>query len=208
MRLILQNRYPIPAGKHRFEEEISRSRFITCLKHVEMAADAKAFVDELREEFADASHHCWAYLIGPPGSSAQVGMSDDGEPHGTAGRPMLKVLSHCGVGDIAAVVVRYFGGTKLGKGGLVRAYGGGVQQALKTLPTTERMDYRTLKITIEYHAVKTFQKLAGTYELKVLDEAFAADVTYRLAVPGDKLAQFVDEMTGVTNGKLVVTEDP
>ena len=127
-------RYPIPARTHRVEEEIQRSRFITTLAHTPTLDEARAFVQQMKAEFGDASHNCWAYVVGPPGSSAQIGMSDDGEPHGTAGKPMLTVLLHADVGDVTAVVTRYFGGTKLGKGGLVRAYSGGVQQALATLP--------------------------------------------------------------------------
>src|SRR6185437_606076 len=96
--------------------------------------EAQLLVRELDVEFSDATHNCWAYVAGPPGSTSRVGMSDAGEPHGTAGRPMLTVLLHSGVGEIAAVVTRYYGGTKLGTGGLVKAYGGSVQLALESLP--------------------------------------------------------------------------
>ncbi len=133
-------RYPIPAAQHRTEEEIRRSRFITTLAHAPTVEDARAVIADVSREFGDASHNCWAYVVGPPGNTAQVGMSDDGEPHGTAGRPMLTVLLHSGVGEIVAVVTRYFGGTLLGKGGLVKAYSGGVQYALETLPLGERVE--------------------------------------------------------------------
>jgi uncharacterized YigZ family protein len=93
----------------------------------------------MRSEFADASHNCFAFLAGPPGSTAQMGMSDDGEPSGTAGRPMLAVLQGSGVGDIAVVATRYYGGTKLGTGGLVRAYAGGVKSVLASLPLREKI---------------------------------------------------------------------
>ena len=130
----MSNRYPIPATTHRTEEEIKRSRFITTVAHTPTLEDARTFVSQLKEEFADASHNCWAYVIGPPGSTSHIGMSDDGEPHGTAGKPMLTVLLHSGVGNICAVVTRYFGGTLLGKGGLVKAYSGGIKLALEDLP--------------------------------------------------------------------------
>ena len=140
--LSLPRRYPIPAGICRVEEEIKRSRFIATLGYTPTREEARAFVDRVRAEFQDASHTCWAFLVGPPGSTVTVGMSDDGEPHGTAGRPMLNVLHHSGVGDLTAVVTRYFGGTKLGKGGLVRAYSGGVQRALELEAFMERVPYQ------------------------------------------------------------------
>src|SRR5690349_3350547 len=132
-------RYLVPARVHRVEQEVQKSRFVTTAAPAPTVEEARAFIARVREEFPDATHNCWAYVAGPPGSTAQVGMSDDGEPHGTAGRPMLTVLLHSGVGDICAVVTRYFGGTLLGTGGLVKAYSGGVQLALVDLPTIERV---------------------------------------------------------------------
>ena len=104
-------------------------------------------------EFPDATHNCWAYVAGPPASTGRVGMSDAGEPHGTAGRPMLTVLLHSGVGEIAAVVTRYYGGIKLGTGGLVKAYGGAVLAALEALPRVERIDYVDAALSIGGHAL-------------------------------------------------------
>ena len=97
----------------RFEEEIKRSRFITTLARADSRERALAFVDAIKKEFPDARHNCWAYAAGRPGDTAQVGQSDDGEPHGTAGRPMLNQLLSGGVGELAAVTTRYFGGIKL-----------------------------------------------------------------------------------------------
>ena len=139
-------RYPVPAGQHRVAEKISRSRFITTIAPADSIDAATAFVDGVRRELADATHYCWAYVVGPPGDTGRVGMSDDGEPHGTAGRPMLTVLLHSGVGDVAVVVTRYYGGTKLGTGGLVRAYSGGVQKALATMPRGEHVELAMLEI--------------------------------------------------------------
>ena len=99
-------RFAIPARSHREEEVIQRSRFITSLAHAPTAEVAQAFIARIREEFPDATHHCWAFVAGPPGNTTSIGMSDDGEPHGTAGRPMLMVLQHAGIGDISAVVTR------------------------------------------------------------------------------------------------------
>jgi Uncharacterized protein family UPF0029 len=127
-------RYPVPAQQHRVEQVIDRSRFICTVARVQSSEEAQAFIKTMNAEFPDATHNCWAYVVGAPGSTDRVGMSDDGEPHGTAGRPMLTVLLHSGVGEIAAVVTRYYGGTKLGTGGLVKAYSGAVQEALAGMP--------------------------------------------------------------------------
>ncbi len=136
------DRYPIPAARARAELVIERSRFVCTVSRAESPDAAHAFIKEMQGEFANATHNCWAFVAGPPGSTARIGMSDDGEPHGTAGRPMLTVLMHSGVGEIAAVVTRYYGGTKLGTGGLVRAYSAAVQEALARLERRERVDPR------------------------------------------------------------------
>ena len=143
-------------------------------------------------------------MIGPPGSTTQIGMSDDGEPHGTAGRPMLNVLLHAGIGEIIAVVTRYFGGTLLGTGGLVKAYSGGVQFALATLPVLERVPSVTLELVVEYSAVTPLQRLLPEYEVQVLDQQFAADVTYRLKLPEEHADSFTARVVELTNGQALV----
>lgn len=200
-------RYPIPAAQHRTEEEIRRSRFITTLAHAPTVEEARALIDQVSREFGDASHNCWAYVVGPPGSTSQVGMSDDGEPHGTAGRPMLTVLLHSGVGEIVAVVTRYFGGTLLGKGGLVKAYSGGVQYALETLPLDERVEKVTCTVVIDYASITLFQRLLPDYEVEVLDEVYAADVTYRLDLPAAGLDVFSEAVVSLTNGQALIEVD-
>lgn len=127
--------YLIPKSAVVFEEEIKKSRFITYLQHTEGLEQAKAFWAEIKAQHPNARHNCWAAVAGRPTDSQQLGFSDDGEPAGTAGKPMLSALLGSQVGEISAVVVRYYGGILLGTGGLVRAYGNGVQQALKLLET-------------------------------------------------------------------------
>jgi len=200
-------RYPIPAARQRVEEEILRSRFVTTVAYAPTVEEARAFIDEMRVEFGDASHNCWAYVVGPPGSSAQNGMSDDGEPHGTAGRPMLTVLLHSGVGDIAAVVTRYFGGTLLGKGGLVRAYSGGVQFALKSLPTAEKVEKTQLTILFEYSAITAVQWMLPDYETELLAESYGVDVSYQIQMPVEQVARFRVDIANLTNGQAVVEEE-
>ena len=132
--------YLIPKSAVVFEEEIKKSRFITYLQHTEGLEQAKAFWAEIKAQHPNARHHCWAAVAGKPTDSQQLGFSDDGEPAGTAGKPMLSALQGSQVGEISAVVVRYYGGILLGTGGLVRAYGNGVQQALKLLETERKVE--------------------------------------------------------------------
>jgi uncharacterized YigZ family protein len=196
--------YLIPAAEHRVEEEILRSRFITTIGYTPTVEAARAFVAKVSQEFAAASHNCWAYVVGPPGSTGQIGLSDDGEPHGTAGRPMLTVLLHSGIGDLCAVVTRYFGGTLLGKGGLVKAYSGGVQLALAGLPTLERIPKIDLLVVIDYNAVTPVQRLLPSYSAEVIDQEFAADVTLHLRLPAVQLTLFSEALIELTRGQALV----
>lgn len=198
------SRYPIPAARHRTAEEILRSRFITTVGFTPTVAAARALIGEVSTEFADASHNCWAYVIGAPGSTAQIGMSDDGEPHGTAGRPMLTVLLHSGIGNICAVVTRYFGGTLLGKGGLVKAYSGGVQLALTTLPTIIQIPKAQLLLLFDYATVTSLQRLLPLYEVELNQEEYGADVTYQVTLPVEQLTPFTQAVTELTNGQALI----
>jgi uncharacterized YigZ family protein len=125
--------YPVPAQSVEISEEIKKSRFITLLQPTPGVEAAKAFIQQVKSQHPSARHHCWAFVAGAPSDSQQLGFSDDGEPAGTAGKPILGQLMGSGIGEITAVVVRYYGGIKLGTGGLVRAYGNGVQLALAQL---------------------------------------------------------------------------
>lgn len=198
------DRYPVPGATHRAEQTIARSRFIATVARAATADDAAAFVRAVSVEFDDATHNCWAYVVGPPGSTGRVGMSDDGEPHGTAGRPMLTVLLHAGLGDVAAVVTRYYGGTKLGTGGLVRAYGGTLQHALATLPRAERVTYAEVAVTVEYAAASAVRQLFAAHEAEVVRQEYAGAVRYELRVPEGNVAGFRAAVLDATRGKGVV----
>jgi uncharacterized YigZ family protein len=196
--------YSVPAGEHRTREEISRSRFVTTLAPAPTTEAAHAFVARVRAEFPDATHNCWAFVVGPPGSTGRVGMSDDGEPHGTAGRPMLTALLHSGVGDVAAVVTRYYGGTKLGTGGLARAYAGGVTGALATLATVERVTWVRLHAVVGYDAVSAAQQLLAAHDGRVAAETYAADVRYDLELPEGSADAFARALRDATRGRALV----
>ncbi len=196
--------YPVPAARHRVEQVVRRSRFITTVARAGTADDARSFIAGVRAEFEDATHNCWAFAAGPPGSTAAIGMSDDGEPHGTAGRPMLEALLHSGVGEVVAVVTRYFGGVKLGKGGLARAYAGGVTQALEGLPLARKVDRTALRVTLDYAALEPLRRLAADHDARILQEDFAAEVTVDLAVPESDLQTFRTALASLTAGQARV----
>lgn len=200
-------RYPIPAAVHRAELVIERSRFIATVGPAASMDEAAAFVSSVSSEFPDATHNCWAFVAGPPGSTGRVGMSDDGEPHGTAGRPMLTTLLHSGVGDIAAVVTRYYGGVKLGTGGLARAYAGAVNHALETMPRSERVAWARLLVRVEYAVVGAVQLLLPVHEAEIGEQRYAEDVTYVLRVPEPRLAGLRDALLEATSGRAVFPED-
>jgi uncharacterized YigZ family protein len=197
-------RYLVPGARHRAEQTIDRSRFICTLERASSPADAQKFLREIGDEFPDATHNCWAYLIGAPGSTDRIGMSDAGEPHGTAGRPMLTVLQHCGVGDIAAVVTRYYGGTNLGTGGLVKAYGGTVQLALATMPREERIDYATLVAVVGYDSISAVQQLLTRFESMSESEEYAERVTFRLRVPESRVSAIHAALLDATSGRAEI----
>jgi uncharacterized YigZ family protein len=188
------------------EETIQRSRFITTAAHAPDAEAAHAFVATMRDEFPDATHNCWAFVAGPPGSTTHIGMSDDGEPHGTAGKPMLTTLLHGGVGEIVAVCTRYFGGVKLGTGGLGRAYAGGVKLLLASLPTEERVDRVPVEVVVGYPDVDGLQRLLDEMDVVVESEEYGAQVRVLCAVPASGLSDFTRRLADLTRGEAGVRE--
>lgn len=183
------------------EQTIERSRFIATIAHAPSAEEARAFINAVRAEFPDATHNCWAFVCGPPASTAVAGMSDDGEPHGTAGRPMLDVLLYSEVGEIAAVVTRYYGGVKLGKGGLVRAYGGAVQHALESMPRVEKVERTRITVTVEYPDIEPLRRLLDELGGDVEREEYAADVSYDVAMPVQHVETLRDMLMDRTAGR-------
>lgn len=194
-------RYPVPGTRTRTEQTIDRSRFICTIERVSTAEEAQAFIREMNAEFADATHNCWAYVVGAPGSTSRIGMSDAGEPHGTAGRPMLTVLLHAGLGDVAAVVTRYYGGIKLGTGGLVKAYGGAVQHALDAVPRVERVDYVEIGVTLPYTSIATARRLLPTYEAELVGEEYAEDVRFTVRLPESRVDALRAALLDATGGQ-------
>lgn len=195
-------RYPVPSEVHRIEQVIDRSRFICTVARASDTAEAQAFIKSMNAEFPDATHNCWAYVVGAPGSTDRIGMSDDGEPHGTAGRPMLTVLQHCGIGEIVAVVTRYYGGTKLGTGGLVKAYGGAVQEALLSLPTRLRVDTVLATFSVSYAHIGAVQQLLPSLEAEVLTQEFAVEAQFTVQLPRTEATTLEAQLQNLTRGAL------
>lgn len=204
--------YMIPdlpeAGMHRSEEIIQRSRFIVSLAHTPSVESAKEFIERIRLEFPDATHNCWAFATGPPGDTSRIGYSDDGEPHGTAGRPMLTLLLHGGVGELSAVVTRYFGGIKLGTGGLVRAYQGMVRKGLETLPVRSHMIPAELEVILEYTHLARFRRLLPQHRATLRDESFGTDITCRVLLPETEIGPFSSALQEMTDGMVLVSRLP
>jgi uncharacterized YigZ family protein len=198
--------YRIPAEPYRTEETIKRSRFIATVAHASTEEGAKAFISSVRDEFPDATHNCWAYVAGPPGDTARVGMSDDGEPHGTAGRPILTVLLHSEVGEVVAVVTRYYGGIKLGTGGLVRAYSGSVKHALAGLSTQEKRDVITLTVTFDYSKIAAVKQMIESFDSRLIEEHYGAEVSFKIELPRSNEGSFVLTITDLTGGKALFTK--
>ncbi|NWG22043.1 MAG: YigZ family protein [Chloroflexi bacterium] len=193
----------IPAGRARVELRFVNSRFIGTAGPAATVDGAKAFIAAVRAEMPDASHHVFAYVIGH-GSTTTPGMSDDGEPSGTAGRPVLAVVRGSGLGDVVVVVTRYFGGTLLGTGGLVRAYGDTAKAALAELPRTEKIERRAIMVAVPYTAYEPARRLIAAHEGTITGETFATDVTLELSVPERRVASLEEALREATAGQAEI----
>lgn len=193
--------YPIPAETIRIENRVINSRFIATIGPAQTVEAAKAFIAAVRQEMPDATHHVYAYRIGY-GSSVTEGMTDDGEPSGTAGPPVLAVLRGADLGDVVIVVTRYFGGTKLGTGGLVRAYGDAARAALAALPLDRRIARSTIGIEIDYSLYERLERLLPEYEAVIDDREFAAGVTLYVTLPTDQLEALTQAILDLTAGRV------
>jgi len=194
--------YKIPKTMYRTEETIKRSKFIATIAHASTEEDAKTFISIIKNEFPDATHNCWAYVAGPPGDTARVGISDDGEPHGTAGKPMLSVLLHSDIGEIVAIVSRYFGGTKLGTGGLVRAYSGSVKTALVGLSVKEKREDISLTVILDYAKITGVRQMIESFNSKIIEEKYEADVSFTIELPKNSEDSFIRAVKDLTGGEI------
>lgn len=194
-------RYRVPTGEAQSELVVKNSVFVGTVGHAPTVEAAQAFVAAIRARYADANHNAWAYRL-LEGGQALFGSSDDGEPGGTAGRPILAVLEGSGLNQVAAVVTRYFGGTLLGTGGLVRAYGGAAREALAALPTRELALHAIARLRVDYGLHGNLRYLLPRQGVLIEDEEFADQVTLRVAIPHEQVPELTRQLRELTNGAL------
>jgi uncharacterized YigZ family protein len=193
--------YRSPGGEARAEIREKGSRFLAILGPAADEEAAKARLAALERELPDATHHCWAWRLGDPPRERS---SDAGEPSGTAGVPILQVLRGAGLSDVLAVVVRWFGGTKLGKGGLARAYAGATREALPALPVTVRVPTARLALRVPYEKVGAVKRLVHPPEVELESEEYGEDARLVLSVHEERMGALREALAdlGVTGSAV------
>ncbi|MFS7003798.1 YigZ family protein [Carnobacterium maltaromaticum] len=203
--LLLKQYYTIKSsGSH--EIEIKKSRFICHLKEVDTEADAQQFIQKIKKEHWKANHNCAAYLIGDKDQVQRA--LDDGEPVGTAGIPMLEVLKKRQLKNVVAVVTRYFGGTKLGAGGLIRAYGKSVSSALDAIGIVERSLQQEINVSISYTAVGKLKNFLSHSPYSIKETLYTENVIFVCFVLEDQVDTFKEEITNLLNGQVSFENGP
>ena len=181
-----------------------KSRFIASLRPVQSEEEALLFLEETRKKYWDARHNCYAWIIGENGEQKRC--SDDGEPSQTAGRPMLDVLEGEGICNACAIVTRYFGGTLLGTGGLVRAYSGAVQAGIKSSTVLAVMPAVRTAVTTDYNGVGKIQYLLGQRGIRTLESRYTDAVELSVLVPDEEIEVLKQEITEATSGAAKLEE--
>ncbi|MGX0403803.1 YigZ family protein [Staphylococcus epidermidis] len=190
---------------HSIENVISKSRFIAYIKPVSTENEAKAFIDEIKTKHKDATHNCSAYTVGPEMNIQKA--NDDGEPSGTAGIPMLEILKKLEIHNVCVVLTRYFGGIKLGAGGLIRAYSGAVRDVIYDIGRVELREAIPVTVTLDYDQTGKFEyELASTTFL--LREQFYTDkVSYQIDVVKNEYDAFIDFLNRITSGNYDLKQE-
>ena len=196
----MENRI-VPARHIETQFTDHNSRFITNAGPAFSVAEAQEFIAKVKDKYPDATHHVPVYLIGH-GSSTIAHSSDDGEPSGTAGRPALAVLQGSKFGDVVVVISRYFGGTKLGTGGLVRAYSDSVRQALEEMPKAKKVSTTVLMFIVPYPLYEQTKIIVTGHDGLIVDENFTVDVTLSVRMPDTHLDCFKKRMIQLTHGQI------
>ena len=189
--------YPVPAKRVETLYEIKKSKFIACAGFANSRESAMALLDSVKQRYPDARHHCWAYVFGNPNSPSSAAMADDGEPSGTAGKPILNVLQHKDIGDIMIIVTRYFGGIKLGAGGLVRAYSAAAQQAIDALEVRQEIKLEPLSVDIDFKHEQFVRHLVEQAQGKIANCIYGSSVVINVELPLDALEDFRKQMAPV-----------
>ena len=182
------------------EEEIKKSRFICHLKRISTEEEAREFIAQIKKEHWKANHNCSAYTLGDRQEIQRA--SDDGEPSGTAGVPMLEILKKKEITNVCAVVTRYFGGIKLGAGGLVRAYAGSVNHAIEAVGLVQFVAQQKLILTLDYSLYDSLQRFLTTQNLTISDSEFLSEVTVKCFIAEEKVVGFLSLLVEQFNGKI------
>ncbi|OGC96082.1 MAG: YigZ family protein [candidate division Zixibacteria bacterium RBG_16_53_22] len=186
----------------RYEEKVKGSRFIATAKPVTTEAEANAFIEDIKKEFHDATHNCYAWKVGV-GRSQRYRYYDDGEPSGTAGLPILKSIDARGVANACIVVTRYFGGTKLGTGGLMRAYGKMAADLLRSCEIEKRFFTESLVFESEFDFINVVHNVINTFEAELKGANYGENVvTFSVEVKASQLTAFKTKLTDATNGQV------
>lgn len=199
----MTDQYPVPAQAIEIEEEIKHSRFISLLFHCPSEQVFKSELAKIKLNYPGASHYCYAFVLAEPWNDVATGCSDDGEPSGSAGLPILACLVGSGIGEIAAVVIRYYGGTKLGVGGLVRAYSSGVKQGVSQLETQVKQIRFSGRLICEYHQLKDVEHAIKLADGIVLETSFTDKVRIEFAIPKRLQSKLTELLATMSQGQLV-----
>lgn len=189
--------YFTPTELAQAEIEIKKSRFLAFAKGIQSRAEGMEWLEEMKTAYPDARHHCWAYILGDPACARNAGMGDDGEPSGTAGKPILNVLQHKAVGDVMIIVVRYFGGIKLGAGGLTRAYSQSAQAVMEILPSHKQVPLTSVKIDCDFSQEQPIRHLLSTLDGQVDSIDYGQQVAIEVRLPTTHLASFTDSLNAI-----------
>ena len=184
--------------------EISKSRFLTYLKHVENERDAHEFINSIKKKHFDARHNCSAYIIGERSEIQKS--SDDGEPSGTAGSPMLEVLKKNELSDIVVVVTRYFGGIKLGAGGLIRAYGKSVTLGLEVSQIVKKSIFNCYQLEINYDLLGMLENYLHQNEIRIQDKVYTDKVIFTILLPQNLTDSTLKDIINLTAGRCNIHE--
>lgn len=203
-----KNQFYIPDGIGTAEFFEKKSRFITHISHVTSREEAIAFVNEIKTEYSDANHNCSAFILGNPSLSNDLHCSDDGEPSGTAGKPMLSILQYNNVGDVVVVITRYFGGVKLGTGGLVRAYSRGVKEGLGAIKLSEFIEKVHMSFSFHYQHEGVIRRLLDDWDVTLTNSRYDESVTFAVQLAADVQSSLIGELTDITSGNLVFFANP
>ena len=193
--------YLVPSVTVCVEQEIKKSKFITTAGHVSDREGAKSFIETVSAKHPDASHNCYAYIAGDPGNSTDIGMGDDGEVSGTAGKPMLSVLQNKNIGEIAVVVSRYYGGVKLGPGGLVRAYTSSLQLALDEIRLESHIANTLLTLEFAYQYENSARQVLKKMGIDIKDIKYGDELELKIELPDNKVSAIEEELMSKTHGQ-------